>query len=190
MKKILAACTLLASSLCAQAYGVVAAVSIEDETKWYFDIELADNDLDFTAFQLDITLEGDVELSSSDLIKSALIPEHTLRIAKLGKNYRVLGYSLTNNVLSSQNGQLFSFTLDGDIKGITINKIIFAKPDGTEVEAAIYEKALDRNSDEDAVREVPASQEVNKVIYNMEGRQVYNIDRRGIYIQNGKKIAK
>ena len=81
---------------------------------------------------------------------------------------------------------MFSFNLDGDFTGITINKIIFSKPDGTEVEADVYNRPLNR-SDEDAIKDVRL--EPNKVIYEMGGRQVYKIDRRGIYIQNGKKVA-
>ena len=182
-------CAFAACAFCAQAYDIVATVSIEDETKWYFDIELANNNVDFTAFQLDITIDGDVELKQSDLENCELIPEHKLMLAKPQGHYRVVGYSLSNSSMEQTNGRLFTFTLDGDIKGITINKIIFAKPDGTEVEAVDYTRTLDRINDPDAVKDVPTAQKENKVIYNMEGKQVFRIDRRGIYIQNGKKIA-
>lgn len=189
MKKLLTACTLFACALCAQAYDIVATVSIEGDTKWYFDIELANNDIDFTAFQLDITLDGDVELKESDLENCELIPSHTLKLAKPKGLYRVVGYSKSNASLQKTDGRLFSFSLDGDIRGITINKIIFAKPDGTEVEATDYTRTLDRTGDPDAVENVPAVQKENRVIYNMEGKQVFRIDRRGIYIENGKKKA-
>ena len=189
MKKFLTACTLFACALCAQAYDIVATVSIEGDTKWYFDIELANNNIDFTAFQLDITLDGDAELKESDLEKCELIPSHVLKLAQPEGRYRVVGYSESNTSFKNTDGRLFTFSLDGDIQGITINKIIFAKPDGTEVEAADYTRALDRTGDPDAVKNVPAVQKENKVIYNMEGKQVFRIDRRGIYIENGKKKA-
>ena len=189
MRKIFTACALFAYAFCAHAYDITTTISIEGETKWYFDIELANNDVDFTAFQLDITLDGDAELIETNLQKCGLIPNHNLMLAKPDGHYRVVGYSSSNASLKGKEGQLFTFSIDGDIRGITINKIIFAKPDGTEVEAVDYNRPLNRN-DDDAVKGVSASQKENKVIYNMEGKQVFKIDRRGIYIQNGKKIAK
>ena len=182
------ACALFASTFFARAYDIKATVSIEGETVWYFDIELANNNTEFTAFQLDITLDGDATLDSSHLTCNTLMGDHKLLLATPNGHYRVVGFSTSNSTFTKKEGELFSFIIDGDIKGITINKIIFAKPDGTEVEADVY--TLPLNRDEDAIKEATASQEVNKVIYNMEGKQVYNIDRRGIYIQNGKKIAK
>jgi len=189
MRKIFTACALLASTLCANAYDISATVSIEGDTKWYFDIELANNDIDFTAFQLDVTLDGEAQLLESDVMKCELMPNHSLMVANPNGHYRVIGFSTANAKLEKKEGQLFSFSVDGDIKGITINKIIFAKPDGTEVEAVDYTRPLNRN-DDDAVKNISASQKENKVIYNMEGKQVFKIDRHGIYIQNGKKIAK
>lgn len=189
MRKIFTACALFACAYCAHAYDITTTVSIEGETKWYFDIELANNNVDFTAFQLDIMLEGDAELMETNLKKCELIPGHHLMLAQTDGHYRVLGFSPSNASLKGKEGQLFTFSIDGDIKGITINKIIFAKPDGTEVEAVDYTRPLDRN-DDDAVMGISASQKENTVIYDMEGKQVFKIDRRGIYIRNGKKIAK
>lgn len=189
MRKIFTACALLASTLCANAYDIAATVSIEGDTKWYFDIELANNDIDFTAFQLDVTLDGEAQLLESDVMKCELMPNHSLMVANPNGHYRVIGFSTANAKLEKKEGQLFSFSVDGDIKGITINKIIFAKPDGTEVEATDYTRTLDRTGDPDAVENVPSVQKENRVIYNMEGKQVFRIDRRGIYIENGKKKA-
>ena len=189
MRRFFTACALFACAYCAHSYDITTTVSIEGETKWYFDIELANNDVDFTAFQLDITLEGDAELMETNLKKCELIPGHHLMLAQTDGHYRVLGFSPSNASLKEKEGQLFTFSIDGDIRGITINKIIFAKPDGTEVEAVDYTRPLDRN-DDDAVKGVSAAQKENTVIYDMEGKQVFKIDRRGIYIRNGKKIAK
>jgi len=189
MKRIVAAFALFACAFFVQAYDIVATVSIEGNTKWYFDIELANNDIDFTAFQMDITLDSeDAVLTQANMLRRWLMANHIIKLSKLKGRYRVVGYSQSNEVFNRKNGMLFSFEIDGDIKGITINKIIFAKPDGTEVEADVYTRTLDPDND-DAIRDVSASQQENKVIYNMEGKQVYRIDRRGIYIQNGKKIA-
>lgn len=190
MKKIFAVFAVMACAFSAKAYDVVAAVSIEGDTKWYFDIELENNDIDFTAFQLDITLDSkDVVLKSSDMERDALLADHSLQLSPLDGRYRIVCYSTSNSLLRSKTGRLFCLTLDGDIQGITINKIIFAKPDGTEVEADVFTRTFDRYGDPDALRSVSEAQDVNKVIYNTDGKQRYRIDRRGIYIQNGKKIA-
>lgn len=191
MRKIMVSCALFASVFFAKAYDIVATVSIEGDSKWYFDIELANNDIDFTAFQLDITLDAEnVELKDEDMKTDQLLKDHTLMLAQPSGHYRVLAYNMSNKVFKEKEGRLFSFSLDGDIKGITINKIIFAKPDGTEMEADVFTRPLDRINDADAIQKVQKDQEANHVIYNMEGKKVYRIDRRGIYIQNGKKIAK
>ena len=191
MRKILVSCALFACALCAKAYDIAATVSIEGDTKWYFDIELANNNIDFTAFQMDITLDSNYELKSEDMQLGNLTQSHQLLLAKPGGHYRVVVYNLQNQCFSSPEGRLFSFELDGDIKGITINKIIFAQPDGTEVEAGVYNRALDRINDADAIGTVPEGddQQIKKVVYDTTGKQVYRIDRRGIYIQNGKKVA-
>ena len=188
MKKLLTTCSLLACAFLAHAYEIVATVSIEGDTKWYFDIELADNDIDFTAFQMDITLDGDVELTSDDLTRSKLAEKHTLMVGKPNGHYRILAYNIDNKALKGTKGELFSFTLDGNIRGITINKIIFSKANGTEVEAKDYIRPLDRDND-DALTDIAADKDQSPVIYNLEGKQVFKIDRRGIYIQNGKKVV-
>ena len=187
MKRLLTTCTLLACVFLTHAYEIEATISIEGDTKWYFDIELVDNDIDFTAFQMDITLDSDVEITTDNLTRSKLAEKHTMLIGKPDGHYRILGYNLQNKALKGTQGELFSLTLDGDIKGITINKIIFSKADGTEVEAKDYIRPLDRDHD-DAIAGVAADEDTKPVTYTLDGKQVYRIDRRGIYIQNGKKI--
>ena len=190
MKRILTACLFFATALLAQAYDIAATVFIEGETKWYFDIELANNDIDFTAFQMDVTLFGNATLDEENLTTSELTHTHKLMLAAPGEqHYRVVGFNSSNANLTKKEGRLFSFTIDGNIIGIYINKIIFAMADGTEVEADAYLRPLNRN-DEDAVKDAPVGKDVNKVVYDMEGKQVFRIDRHGLYIQNGKKIAK
>ena len=186
MKKILTACALFAYASFANAYDIEVTVYVDGETKWYFDIELTNNNQDFSAFQFDITLDGIGALEKENLSASKLLSDHNLMLATPNGHYRVVAYSTSNAKLKNREGKLFSFNLDGDFTGITINKIIFSKPDGTEVEADVYNRPLNR-SDEDAIKDVRL--EPNKVIYDMGGRQVYKIDRRGIYIQNGNKVA-
>ena len=172
MKKIITCCTLLACALCAHAYELVATVGLEEETKWHFDIELANNDIDFTAFQLDITINGDAKLEREDMTSGLLMHNHTLMVAKPEDYYRVAGYSLSCATFKEKEGSLFSFSINGDINGIIINRVFFVKPDGTKVEAA--------------VNEVSDQQNLNEVTFDMKDKQTYRIDSRGIYIGNGK----
>lgn len=190
MKNILLTCVLLVCAICAHAYEVVATVSIEGDNKWYFDIQLANNNLEFTAFQVDVILDGDAELTSDDITKSDLTKDHhTMAVGKSGERRRIVGYSMENKPLNGMEGNLFSFIINGNVNGITIDKIIFSKADGTEVEAKPYVRPLDRDND-DALGSVSADKEAAPATYDLEGKQVYRIDRRGIYIRNGKKIAK
>ena len=172
MKKLMTCCALLACASCAHAYDLVATVSIEEDTKWHFDIGLANNDIDFTAFQLDITLDGDDKIKSEDMESGQLMHRHTLMLATPHGHPRVVGYSLSGELLKGKEGPLFSFSIDSSIKGIIINRIFFIKPDGTKVEAA--------------VKDVPDGKDAVEVTYDMKGKQVYTIDRRGIRIRNAK----
>jgi len=186
MKKTMTACALFACALCAKAYDIETTVYMENDTKWCFDIALANNDIAFTAFQLDITLEGDVVLKQENLAPGLLMIDHRMMLANPHGHYRVLAYSVSNTNLKATEGQLFSFSVEGDLTGITINKIVFSKSDGTSVDADVYTSPLN-SADEDAAKNIAADKDVQKAIYNMEGKQVYKIDRRGICIQKEKK---
>lgn len=186
MKKIPAACAAFVLALGARAYDVVATVSVDDGERWFFDIELADNEVPFTAFQMEIELEGGVHLKQQDLTEGGLMNGHTLQVLKAKGCYKVICYSMSNNPLRATEGRLFGFSVDGDLSGITIKRIIFVRNDGTEEEASAYVRPLNR-SEEDGVGQVQAGEGVQQAVYDMSGRQVYRIDRRGIFIRNGRK---
>lgn len=169
MKKIITCCALLACACCAHAYELVATVSTEEETRWHLDIELADNDIDFAAFQLDITLDGDAKLERKNLKSGPLMHQHTLMLATPQEHYRIVGYNLSGTTFMGKEGLLFSFSIDGDVKGIVIDRFFFIKSDGTKFEAAPGEDA----EGQDAV----------EVTYDMKDKQSYRIDRRGISIR-------
>ena len=83
MKRIIAAFALFACAFFVKAYDIVATVSIEGNTKWYFDIELANNDIDFTAFQLDITLDSeDAEMKQTNMLRRWLMVDHNIRLTR------------------------------------------------------------------------------------------------------------
>ena len=138
-------CALLACVFSAHAYELVANVSMDEESKWHFDIELADNDIDFTAFQLDIAIDGDAKLERKDMTCGPLMHRHSLMVAMPQEHYRVAGYNLSGTTFKEKEGLLFSFVIDGAVRSININKIFFIKPDGTKVEAAGEADTSDRD---------------------------------------------
>lgn len=177
MRKILLAGVLFAGAVSAKAYELVAKVSLEDDTRLRFDIELANNDMAFTAFQLDITLDGEATLRRENMNSGELMHNHSLVLNSPKGHYCVLGYSMGKSCLKGAEGPLFSFTLDGDTSGLVIDDIVFVKTDGTREEPAEPVKTAD-GKEETAAR--PAT---NKVFFNMEGQQTFRIDSRGICIR-------
>lgn len=172
MKKILTACALFAGSHLAQAYELVATVNAWDETRWHFDIELADNDTDFTAFQMDITLEGDAKLRRDSIHCGSLLADHNLMLATPSGRYRVAAYNMSNKNMDGKEGALISFTVVGDLKGITIGGITFVNAACKSVKPDLKSEASD--GDEKKEREAT---------YDVNGPQSYRIDRRGISIR-------
>lgn len=173
MKKILTVCVLFAGTCLAQAYELVATVSVWDESQCHIDIELADNDVGFTAFQMNITLDGDAKLKRDSITSGPLMRDHNLKLNVQNGYYRVMGYNMENRIMHGKEGSLFSFTVVGDLKGISIGGITFVKTNGTGVEPN------DCAKDKDADKE-------NEVVYNMQDVQAFPIDRRGISIRRGK----
>ena len=185
MRKIFAICAFFGSALCTQAYELVARVSVEDGMRWRFDIELANNDIGFTAFQMDFCLDGEATLRREDMNSGELMYRHSLDLCTPEGCYRVAGYNMGKMLLKGKEGQLFSFTLDTDTKGITIGNITFVEPDGTSVKPDTCAEASDGKRKHAAELET-----LPMVTYNMKGEKVYRIDSRGISIRNGKRKDK
>ena len=175
MRKLLAACALFGGWQMAQAYELVAKASAWDETRWHFDIELADNDIGFTAFQLDITLEGDVRLNRDSITCGRLAKKHNVMLIKPEGHYCVVAYQQENKILDGKEGPLFSFTVVGDLESITIGNVRFVRPDGTSIPPAVC--------DEDG-REGERQERMDP---DIRDSQDFRIDRRGICISAPKR---
>jgi len=175
MKKILTACAFFAGTHFAQAYELAATVSAWDETRWHFDIELADNDLDFTAFQMDITLDGDATLRRDSIACGSLMLNHSVVLGTPNGHYRIAGYNFGRNCLNGKEGALLSFTVVGDLKGIAIGDITFVTPDGNSMKPDVNTKAKDGGEEK-----------ANEVVYGKKRKQTYRIDCRGISIRTEK----
>ena len=173
MKKILTACAVFACAHSVQAYELVARVSAWDETQCHIEIELAKNDIGFTAFQMDITLDGDAKLKRDSITCGSLLKDHRLIFNKQSGYYRMLCYNLENRTLCGKEGQLFSFTVVGDVEGISFGGITFVKKDGYGVEPDLC--ADDDNGNKE-----------HSAVYDMTGSQAFRIDQRGISIRRGK----
>lgn len=163
---------------CVQAYNLEATISIDEEAKWHIDIDLADNDIDFTAFQFDIILDGEATLERDSIICSDLLKKHSLLLGTPKDGYRVFVYNMGNECLKEREGRLLSFTIDGEAEGICIKGITFVKPDGSKVEPDIKAKASGKG-----MKDSSKLQE-NEVVYDMKGEKTYKIDRRGICIRS------
>ena len=136
----------------------------------------------FTAFQFDVEVADDVELTEARLTADAL--SHNLHITKNGeKSYRVVGVSMDNSVLTSNGNGLVELSLS---KGgsVQISNIVFVTPQENKVffaSGGAIVTGIDSIVSEKA-----------EVIFDLSGRRV-DSDRsrlnRGVYIINNKKVV-
>lgn len=192
MKKLSLFFFLMLSVCGAMAYDISATVDMPEEDTWLLTLELSGNDADFCAFQLDVTLDGSGVMDGEQVTAGSVCGSHRLALGSPeGQgHYRIVGYNMQNAPFDKQEGTVVTFKVTGALNGIAINRILFSKSDGTEVEASDYAKSIDRKDYEDGMSRVATDRKERVVTYNMAGQQVYAIDRRGIYIQKGKKVLK
>ena len=181
MKRLFMACAFLASVCFAQAYNLKATVSIEKKSKWRIDIELENNNQDFTAFQMDITLEGDATIESDNMTTDSLMRRHSLSLMGQDGKYHLTGFSMDSRVLKGKEGPLFSFTVEGKVDSITIDNVFFVRTDCSKVKPYIY-----TNTSEGDKKTNVGSKE-REDVFIKKGTQVCRIDYRGIRIRKGKK---
>lgn len=173
----------------ASAYEIVAKVSADKPKEWTFTIEVSANEKDFTAFQFDVEVKGDGEILPSQVRKGEVLNNHSVSVGGSAGKYRILSYSIDNSQFLKREGAIVIFTVCGDVEAITISNILFVDSDKlAEMPAPNVE--LPVSADDDAIHSVQQSGIRPEVIYNLKGQRVYHIDRRGIYIKNGKKVKK
>lgn len=187
MNRITSLASALLLAQAADAYNVEATVRPLANNTWELAIQLCDNDIDLTAFQLDLAMEGDVTFSEKQMSCSTIMSNHALGLGSIDGHYRVVGYSEGNTSFSSREGSLFKFTIAGDFTSLVISNIVFADEDCKEYTPSQPTFVLGGEDIEDGVthplEEVPARYD----IYNLSGQRV-NIGQNGIYIVNGKKV--
>lgn len=184
MKKVFMVCVLLATALCTHAYTVKATVSVEKKTKWHIEFELENNDEDFTACQMDITLDSDQNLSGNSLKRDSLMRNHKLQLLGQNGHYHLMGYNMDNRILRGKEGALFSFSLEGNVKSLTINNVCFVRKGLTSVAP---DAPADKTKKGGADKKSQEAQNECETVYIKKGKQVYTIDSRGLCIRYGKK---
>lgn len=149
-----------------------------------------ENQRGYTAFQFDIFLPEDVDITEIALNGSRR-QQHQLLYSKVGDgHYKVAALSTSNRTFSGSKGELLGFITDSSIHdGILIDDIHFFTPNGqdylfdavslsgtTEIETVAEDKELQDG-------EHPS-------LYDMQGRKILSpVGRKGIYIVNGKKVV-
>ena len=156
--------------------GWKATAATLKEASLEFNILYDPADADFTAFQIDITLDGDAKLKRDSIHCGSLLADHNIMLGMPNGQYRLAAYNMGNKKLNGKEGELVSFTVVGDLKGIAIGGITFVNSDCNSVKPDLKCKA----NDGDAKKEKEAT-------YGMKGPQTYSIDRRGISIRREKE---
>ena len=186
MKKILSSCLLLLMVQAANAYEVSVSMFQENDSTWIFNVNLGENDMDFTAFQMDIALEGEADVPEAGLKCDTLLSNHNLMLGAPQGKFRIIAYSTANTTFKSLNGSLMSFTVKGNPSTISIDKIMFAEADATphlaeDVTAITVE-------DPTAIPGVSASNNNTEGAYDLTGRKVTHRKNGAVFVIDGKKI--
>lgn len=139
----------------------------------------------FTSFQFDLTLPAGTELSDVSLVSDA--NTHRLMFAHSGaNNYRVVGYSLSNDLFTSIGDKLIELHLSGAAEGdVSVGNILFVTPNEQKVWMA--GKSYSYTTQIDGV-EMNAEA---KDIYKLNGQKLGNSRKqldKGVYIINHKKV--
>lgn len=186
MKKILSFCMLLLMVQAASAIEVsVLMIQVNDST-WNFNVCLGENDQDFTAFQMDVALEGDALVPEASLSRDTLLSDHNIMLGTPKGKYRIVAYSINSTTFKSQNGSLLSFMVNGNPSSVSIDNIMFVEPDATahpaeDVTAITVE-------DPTSITGVGVVNTKTKDAYDLSGRKVTHHKNGAIFVIDGKKV--
>lgn len=139
----------------------------------------------FTSFQFDLTLPTGIELTDAKLASGA--NTHRLMFAYRGANsYRVVGYSLSNYLLTSIGDKLIELQLSDTAEGdVSVDNILFVTPGELKVKMAA--KSISSTTQIDGVEMDTEA----KDIYKLNGQKLDNSRKqldKGVYIINHKKV--
>lgn len=186
MKKILISCMIFLMVQVVSAYQVsVSMIQVNDST-WTFKVGLEENDLDFTAFQMDVALEGEADVPEAGLVCDTLLSNHQLMLGTPTDKYRIIGFSPASTAFKNQNGNLMSFTVKGNPSTISINKILFAEADATTHPAT--DLTAITVEDPTAIKGVSATGKTAEAAFDIAGRKVTHLKDGAVFVIDGKKV--
>lgn len=149
----------------------------------------------YTAFQMDVTVPAGVSLEKANLTGRGT-DSHRVVVNQTGENcYRIVGFSMENEVLKGQSGDLLNIALqcNGQTSGpVAVSDIIFVTPSGTQYVLAGVE-AFGQTTSLSEKGIVNSEQFATAPVYDLQGRRVSNGQQptaKGIYLINGKKAIK
>ena len=151
-----------------------------------FNICLEENDVDFTAFQMDVALEGEAVVPEEGLVCDTLMSNHQLMLGTPAGKYRIIGYSTATTTFQNQNGSLMSFTVKGNPSTISINKILFVEADATPHPAT--DLVAVTVEDPTAINGVAATNQKTEGAYDLTGRKVTHLKNGAVFVLDGKKV--
>ena len=140
----------------------------------------------FTAFQLDLILPNDLDVSSI-LLNSQRKQKHQLLYNKVSDGkYRVTALSTSNRVFLGSAGELINIAIDGRVTGdVMIDNIHFVTVQGNDIPFnTVYLNGSSTTRIEGLDGE---SIKKDQQIYNLNGQRVA-VPRKGINIIGGKKV--
>jgi len=170
MKRILGLCIMFLTVQLVSAYEVSVSMYQVNDSTWTFNVCLEENELDFTAFQMDVALEGEAIVPESSLTCDTLMNNHRLMLGTPKDKYRILGFSTASTPFKSQNGSLLTFTVNGNPSTISIDNIQFVEADPT------------------ALAGVAASIKKTEGAYDLSGRKVSHHKNGAVFVIDGKKV--
>ena len=140
---------------------------------------------ELTAMQFDITVSDESEMESMILLGMNQLT-HQIEYEKTGEcSYRVIIYSMNNQLFTPVNGCLLALNHVDDI-----TNLLFVKPSGERVELNTIPLFMLTG-----IEFVTTDGNATSNVYDMSGTKVRSAGeslkglKRGVYIMNGKKIA-
>ncbi len=139
----------------------------------------------FTSFQMDVEVPDGAELLNVEVPGSK--KTHSVQKSKIGDNlYRVIGLSMTSQLLAEENGELVNFQITNTANmGVAVKNIMFVTPKG---DAHYFNESSTMTPT--FLNNVIADKD--EIIYDLSGRRINkkpNELEKGIYIINKEKVV-
>lgn len=136
----------------------------------------------YTAVQFEVKVPEGVQVNDIRPVRS-MSGSHQVMYLQTGANtYAVVVYSLSNQLLKPENGNLIEVHMAGEsAEGMEIHHMKAAKPTGETVKC-------NNNSPVTDIKVVEYKEKSDK-IYDLRGIRRYDAQQKGIYIINGKKVV-